>query len=277
MALPSTGILSLSNLQTEFGGVNPISLSEYYKNGAYVTSNNATVPASGIITLTNFYGAVRQFAMNLSGNYSTPQDLRTLAINAGWNGSDYLLITSSANISSNVTGTAALTIGGSFPNGVAFINNGYIIGMGGRGGNYAAVGQPGGTAINATSAVTITNSGTIAGGGGGGGSSSIFGWCGTDLVTCGGAGASGLTQSLAGSGGNWGGYNSSLSGSFYSVPGAAYNAGACGVQGPYSGAGGTWGNAGNTGGYAGGAAGNAVSGNSLVTWAATGTRYGPLV
>ena len=35
MALPTTNI-SMSALQTEFGGSNPISMSEYVRGGAYV-------------------------------------------------------------------------------------------------------------------------------------------------------------------------------------------------------------------------------------------------
>lgn len=277
MALPSSGTITLAQIQTEFGGSNPISLSEYYRGGAYVTSNNTGVPTSGVITLSNFYGAVKQFSVTNTTQYSTPQNLRTLAIAAGWNQSDALLFTNNAIISSNTTGTAALTISGSFPNGLVFVNSSTIVGMGGAGGNYGQPGNAGGTAIAVSSAVSITNNGTLAGGGGGGSSSYIFGWCGVDLTTTGGAGASGLTQSLAGTGGNWGGYNSSLSGSFYSVPGAGNQASWCGVPGGISGAGGTWGVAGETQGYAGGAAGNAVSGNSFVTWVNTGTRYGPLV
>ena len=57
MALPGSGAISLSQLQTEFGGTNPISLSEYYRNGAYTTSNNTGVPISGTISLSQFYGA----------------------------------------------------------------------------------------------------------------------------------------------------------------------------------------------------------------------------
>ena len=43
MTLPGSGTLSMSQLQTEFGGTNPISFSEYYKSGGngYVPS---TVP-----------------------------------------------------------------------------------------------------------------------------------------------------------------------------------------------------------------------------------------
>lgn len=50
MALQTSGAISLSDIQTEFGGSNPISLSEYY--GAA-----SGIPASGTISLSNFYGA----------------------------------------------------------------------------------------------------------------------------------------------------------------------------------------------------------------------------
>lgn len=276
MALPPSGTITLANIQTEFGGSNPIGLSEYYRGGAYVTSNNTNVPTSGVISLSNFYGAVKQFSYTNTTQYSTPQDLRTLALAAGWNGTDALLFTNSAIISSNTTASPALTISGSFPNGLVFVNTSYIVGMGGRGGNYGSAGSAGGTALAVAATVSITNNGTLSGGGGGGGSSPVFGWCGIDLTTPGSGGASGLTQSLGGSGGNYSGNPATLSGSFYSVPGTAVQAGACGVLNSPSGAGGAYGTAGVTAGYAGGAAGNSVTGNSFITWVATGTRNGPI-
>jgi hypothetical protein len=59
MALPSTGPLSIGNIQTEFGGVNPASLSEYYRNGPYTTANNSGIPTDGTIGMSSFRGAVR--------------------------------------------------------------------------------------------------------------------------------------------------------------------------------------------------------------------------
>lgn len=60
MALPSSGALSLNDIQTEFGGTNPISLSEYYAGGANVpagtTGTYGAVPSSGTISIRNFYG-----------------------------------------------------------------------------------------------------------------------------------------------------------------------------------------------------------------------------
>jgi hypothetical protein len=60
MALPSSGPLTLANIQTEFGGSNPISLSEYYAGGSFVpagtTGTYGAVPSSGAISIRNFYG-----------------------------------------------------------------------------------------------------------------------------------------------------------------------------------------------------------------------------
>jgi hypothetical protein len=60
MALPSSGPLSLADIQTEFGGSNPISLSEYYAGGGLVppgtTGTYGAVPSSGEISIRNFYG-----------------------------------------------------------------------------------------------------------------------------------------------------------------------------------------------------------------------------
>jgi len=59
MALPSSGPLSLTDIQAEFGGTNPISISEYYKGGAFVLTTDfaPNVPTSGTINISDFYGA----------------------------------------------------------------------------------------------------------------------------------------------------------------------------------------------------------------------------
>ena len=58
MALPSSGSLSLSQIQGEWGGSNPISLSEYYR-GSLPTgrTNYGTIPYSGAIDIGDFYGS----------------------------------------------------------------------------------------------------------------------------------------------------------------------------------------------------------------------------
>lgn len=46
--LQSSGAISFSDMQTQLGGANPISLSEYYRGGSYVPTSGTTYePASG--------------------------------------------------------------------------------------------------------------------------------------------------------------------------------------------------------------------------------------
>lgn len=65
MALQTTGPISLSNIQAEFGGSNPISISEYY-------NSNYGVPLSGTIRFSDFYGThTSWFSYNIGGNRTT--------------------------------------------------------------------------------------------------------------------------------------------------------------------------------------------------------------
>ena len=59
MAVTSSAPISITNLVTEFGGSAPHSLTEYYRGGSLVpnTTTNASVPTSGAISLTNFFGS----------------------------------------------------------------------------------------------------------------------------------------------------------------------------------------------------------------------------
>ena len=70
MALPSSGSLSLSQIQGEWGGSNPISLSEYYR-GSLPTgrTNYGTIPYSGAIDIGDFYGTNRRW---LTGQVRLP-------------------------------------------------------------------------------------------------------------------------------------------------------------------------------------------------------------
>lgn len=60
MPIPSSGPVSLLDIQTEFGGTNPIGLNEYYAGGGLVpagtSGTNGPVPSSGAISIFNFYG-----------------------------------------------------------------------------------------------------------------------------------------------------------------------------------------------------------------------------
>jgi hypothetical protein len=72
-------LISLGQIQGEFGGGAPIAISEYYNGGIYV-SNNITaiapnVPSGGPIRFSNFYGSGKLFDVTFdvsrnAGNYN---------------------------------------------------------------------------------------------------------------------------------------------------------------------------------------------------------------
>ena len=253
--------------------------------------HNALVGASG----------PSNFLFAISSN-QTNANLRTLAVNAGWDQNSRVVATISSGvyISSNGTGTPALTVNGAFPGGVELINNGFIVGMGGNGGrgsdNWssgsqgASSGAAGGLALSVSSAITINNaSGTIAGGGGGGGGGSTNGFDQYNAAGAGGGGGGGRSSAAANSSGGQPGRSQAPVAN--AQPGASGTVNAAGSggngglnNGGSGGSGGNWGVAGsggqNTGGYilgpagAGGSGGAAISGNSNITWTAFGTRLG---
>jgi len=256
-----------------------------------------------------FAGGAASFLFTIASN-QTNANLRTLAVSAGWNQSSPVFATISGGviISSNSTGTPALTVNGSFPGGVTLTNNGVIVGMGGAGGlapnqNIAAgsAGGAGGTALSVSVALTLANNGTMAGGGGGGGGgqSGALDICGP-LWESGGGGGGGRSSNAANSAGGGGaGFgaggarlaSSGGAGTYSSAGtgglGAAWNSN---NQGGTGGNGGNWGTAGSTGStygpvgsvygtvgpYSGGGAGSCTSGGVNITYTATGTRNGPL-
>lgn len=288
MTINSSGPVSLGgttagqSIAIELGGTgtNTISLNDT------AVRTLAGVPSGTIVMPTNFYGKSNVFAFNISSNQINV-DLRTLAVNAGWNQTSRVeaTITGEVFIYSNSTSSAALTVSGSFPNGVQLINNGTIVGRGGRGGNgqnntnNGAGGGAGGLALSVSTAISITNNGNVAGGGGGGQGSPIviFFQPGT-----GGAGGGG------GAGGSDGG-----TGINFSTNGAGGTLSSPGIGGvgprasfPKGGTGGTWGSSGGNATYGSegwtfgptpaGAAGAATSGNAFITWVVAGNRYGAL-
>jgi len=51
--------ISLDDVQTEFGGSNPIEIAEYYAGGSYVPATVSGVPTSGQISLNDFYNKTK--------------------------------------------------------------------------------------------------------------------------------------------------------------------------------------------------------------------------
>lgn len=61
MTLQASGAISIGDIADEFGGNAPHALSEYYRGGGLVqnTTQNAGIPSSGAIKLSDFYGATK--------------------------------------------------------------------------------------------------------------------------------------------------------------------------------------------------------------------------
>lgn len=77
MTIKASGSLALSEIETEFGGAAPTSLSEYYKGGSYTTSlpttKNGNIPSSGSISINQFYNTVKYTAGSASWGSTTGQ------------------------------------------------------------------------------------------------------------------------------------------------------------------------------------------------------------
>jgi hypothetical protein len=219
---------------------------------------------------------------------TTNYNIKNEAIAAGWDGitPTQITVTVQSGVYVSATGTSsyAMDTGSGFPAGttITIINNGFIIGKGGNGGGGGSVsssgavtapgsGSLGGPALRAQYQITIFNYGTIAGGGNGGNGGSAAVQFSDKLSN---------SKSWGGGGGGGG-----RSGKSYSSPGsggtAAYGFtninGSPGAQGTNIAPGGGGGatspaTSGSSGGAWGG--GKYAVGNSYITWAYIGTRYG---
>lgn len=173
MALPNSGVISLQDIATEYGGTKPHSLSEYHSKG--------NAPTSGIIHLAqHFYGTSSSVNINLvisasTNNYNVYAN-RGSSYVAG-KSNITLTINGGVYVGAGATNSYAITVNNNFASGdtVKIINNGVVIGCGGNGGqgglngNNASGGATGGNAFLVQFPTSVTNNGTFAGGGGGGG------------------------------------------------------------------------------------------------------------
>ena len=236
-------------------------------------------------------------------SHTANYDLKTAAIQAGWDGSSAatfnVMINSGIYVYSTLSSAPAFDTGANFPSGtiINLINNGFIYGKGGDGGNAGlgnafspipgAAGSDGGTAILAQHQINISNNGTIAGGGGGGGGGGgATAPDGASYCMCGGAGGGGAGYNPGGGGTSCGcqGYVGEPGNN-----GTITNGGAAadGTGGGISGSGGDLGQAGTEGidgtgnlssvGGAGGAGGKAVIGNNYITWQVQGNIIGIII
>jgi hypothetical protein len=105
MVLQASGAISLADIQTEFGGTNPISMDEYYVGGTYVPSGTTVLPTSGTIGMNSFYGRAKYLYIITSTNYYTALTRYTNAftITQSFADPDVQLQMNSASVSSSIT------------------------------------------------------------------------------------------------------------------------------------------------------------------------------
>lgn len=216
MAIQDSGTIKFSEIQTEFGGSNPISISEYYRDGNPVPIHETDIPSSGEIDISDFYGTGSGYDYTIDSNQKQ-LNLATWLTSEGWNGTDEVsvLVDDQIYIWSDSTSVAALTIPSSLNNLLSLHNDGYIMGKGGRGGDGGTnTATNGGPAISNSATGVVYSAGNVEesksgyiGGGGGGGAG------GKDSDSGGGGGGAG--------GGNGGDGNSTATGGAGGAVGAS--------------------------------------------------------
>ncbi len=122
--------ISFSDLQTEFGGLHPISFSEYYKNiGTGYTTNVVGVPNTGTpISLNQFYG-LKQYVSPI-GNAYPPTAVQTTYVNAPWpfGSTNYEWLTGASGINTTRTGGTTFNNIGTYARyRTNFVNNNNLI------------------------------------------------------------------------------------------------------------------------------------------------------
>ena len=291
MALPASGPLAFTNIQTEFGGTNPIGLNEYYRGGPFVpvSTSTATIPSSGTIAANNFYGTANRINVPLTigspvYNYDVYTQASASPSYVAGISDVAVTVSPGVTVGSTSTGAYAMLVPSSFSPGdtVTITNNGVIQGMGGAGGpgqfgaSNGVPGSVGGNALYVNRPVTIQNNSVIAGGGGGGGAGGGYtpdkggsDWGG------GGGGGAGYNGGAGGGGGRPGSPGTSASGGAGGPGGQGNSGGPGGGRGANGSNGSPVGGANPRSGGPGGGAGSYIVGNPFVTWTATGTRQGP--
>jgi len=296
MTLNSSGPISLAgttagvSIEIENGGNGTTQIS--LNDTAVRSLAGVTTPGSTIIMPTNFYG--KSNVVNISSTFTSNTANASLNVNSisGYSaGKSNITVTVNSNVYlyATSTGNYGLNLsGGTSGDTLTLVNNGYIMGQGGKGGgNYTSPQTVGGPALNVGTGIGITinnGSGYIGGGGGGGGFANYAAGGGAGGGDSGGGSGAGSTGGSGGGPGSSGGNGSvaACCGCYWGggggggriMPGSG-GAGGCGggsnVNGKGGGAGGGGGTkCGQGNGGAGGSAGNAGSNAQSFTIAGGG-------
>jgi len=139
MAISASGALTLTTVQTEWGGSNPIGMSEYYAGGDNVFSgatdgDGNAIPSTGAIDMSDFYDTTAATPLTIGSNTNN-YNIKTAVQNAGA-GLDVpvlLTINSGVTVGSTSTGTPAMKTDTGWSQGVTITitNNGSIVGASG--------------------------------------------------------------------------------------------------------------------------------------------------
>ena len=161
MTLPASGTkISLSDIQTNLGGANPISLSEYYRGGTYIpstSSSNIPETSTGTNRLGNYYGVPITYEIIGGGG----------AGGDSWENNHGAVAATSVQTGSNTTISGAFLTTIIAPGGVGGVNGVGPNGSAGLAGAASAYGAGGAGGSKNQSGGSATAYG--AGGGGGGG------------------------------------------------------------------------------------------------------------
>ena len=125
MTLPVSGPISFDAVNAEIGMAY---LSVITLNDAKVRATFAKPTQGTIIQLSDGFGKSWVFNMTLSALDGYSLNLRSMALAKGWDGFRPVVCTVNFPLYGNTTSSPALTVNGSFPNGVNLINLNSITG-----------------------------------------------------------------------------------------------------------------------------------------------------
>jgi hypothetical protein len=161
MALPGSGALSLNDIQTEFGGSNPILITEYYRGGGLVPdiAANSSVPTSGQISLSNFYNATNADYIPAAFDITTTSASGETPVSADSNQISITGINTSITLNFG-TSNAAITHSG--PGGSGFANvTVYVNGTAANNVTWNQVGAGSQSGLTRNMKVTVSNNANV--------------------------------------------------------------------------------------------------------------------